>query len=87
MNPIFSAIGEHILLTVEDQLTNNEVSDDDEMHEHFIEIGLTEAQADAALQLRPLYRLNLYMIGQSPLFQGDTTTSFDPHTRSFKRTQ
>lgn len=30
MNPIFSDIGEHILLTVEGQLTNNEVSDDDE---------------------------------------------------------
>ncbi|WP_248767850.1 hypothetical protein [Pseudomonas sp. MWU12-2345] len=87
MNPIFSDLGEHILLTVEDQLTNNEVSDDGEMREHFIEIGLTEAQADAALQLRSLYQVNLYMIGQSPLFQGDKTTYFDPHTRSFKRDQ
>ena len=59
MNPTFSDIGEHTLLTVEDQMTNNEVSDDDEMREHFIEIGLIETQANAALQLRPLYRVNL----------------------------
>lgn len=69
MNPIFENLTPAILANVDDQLTNNEVSDNEEMRSFFIhELGLTAEQADAAVVLRPRYMGQIYLIGKSPLF-------------------
>ncbi|MBT2748294.1 MULTISPECIES: hypothetical protein [unclassified Lysobacter] len=48
-----------LLAFVEDLLSNNEASDDAELHASFVAAGLTAAQADAALSLR-----NAYLLGR-----------------------
>ena len=42
MDTILSSLPPELLRFVEDQLTNNEVSDDEELREHFIANRLTE---------------------------------------------
>lgn len=84
MNPIFNTLATAILDNVEDQLTNNEVSTDEELWDFFIEeLDLTAEQADAAVALRPRYLGHIFLIGQSPLYQ-DKTVSFDPKDKAFK---
>ena len=48
-----------LLAFVEDQLSNNEASDDAELHAVFVGAGLTTAQAEAALRQRDAYLLGL----------------------------
>jgi hypothetical protein len=52
---------------IEDQLSNNEVSSDEEMREYFIAGGLTAEQADCVLSHRLAYLDQIYFIGQGPL--------------------
>lgn len=49
MDPILAAPPPSLLSCVEGQLSNDEVSSDEEMLEHFISNGLTEEQARQAL--------------------------------------
>ncbi|MCQ4322710.1 MULTISPECIES: hypothetical protein [Pseudomonadaceae] len=84
MNPIFNTLTTAILDNVEDQLANNEVSTNEELWDFFIEeLGLTAEQADAAIALRPRYLGQIFLIGQSPLYQ-DNPVSFDPEAKVFK---
>jgi hypothetical protein len=84
MNPIFNTLATAILDNIEDQLTNNEVSTDEELWDFFIEeLDLTAEQADAAVALRPRYQGQIFLIGHSPLYQ-DKTVSFDPKDKAFK---
>ncbi len=84
MNLIFNNLNTVILDNIEDQLANNEVSTDEEMWDFFIEeLDLTAEQADAAVALRPRYLGQIFLIGQSPLYQ-DNTVSFDPKDKVFK---
>lgn len=48
-----------LLTFVEDQLSNNEVSDDAELHAVFVASGLTNGQANIALSQRNAYLLGL----------------------------
>ncbi|MEE4178989.1 hypothetical protein [Pseudomonas viridiflava] len=78
MNPVFRTLTQGILENIEDQLVNNEEAHDGELWDLMVdEIGLDADQADAAVALRPLYRGRLYLAGQSPLYQSDSTP-FDP---------
>lgn len=84
MNPIFNNLNTVILDNIEDQLANNEVSTDEEMWDFFIEeLDLTAEQADAAVALRPRYMGQIFLVGQSPLYQ-DNPVSFDPKDKVFK---
>jgi hypothetical protein len=84
MNPIFNTLPPGILDNIEDQLANNEVSTNEELWDFFIEeLGLTAEQADAAVALRPQYLGQIFLIGQSPLYQ-ENPVSFDPEARVFK---
>lgn len=48
------ALPDLVKVQLNDSLCNDDVSDDDELRAHWItELGLTEAQADAALTYRP----------------------------------
>lgn len=78
MNPIFNTLTHATLANIEDQLANNEVSVDEELWDFFVDdLGLTAEQADAAVALRPQYQREIFISGQSPLFQ-ENTVSFDP---------
>jgi hypothetical protein len=54
MDTILSSLSVSLLAFVEDQLSNNDVSSDDELLEHFVASGLTEVQARHALTYRDL---------------------------------
>lgn len=84
MNPTFNNLTTATLNNIEDQLANNEVSTNEELWDFFIEeLGLTAEQADAAIALRPRYLGQIFLIGQSPLYQ-DNPVSFDPEAKVFK---
>lgn len=69
---------------VEDQLTNNDVSSDAELFDHFIHHGLTLIQAWQALTYRELYLCNLYLAGFTPICKGAEALRFNPFTRRFE---
>lgn len=83
MNPIFSNLSKQTLANIEDQLSNNEVSTDEELVDLFIdELELTLDQAEAAIRLRDQYRIQIFLAGHGPLHQQDSV-AFDPVTRTF----
>jgi len=49
MDPILASLPASLLSFVEDQLSNNDVSPDEELLDHFIANGLTDEQARQAL--------------------------------------
>lgn len=75
---------EDLLRFVEDQLSNDEVSSDDELLAHFIDNGLTPAQAWQALTYRTLYHLYSYLEGFTPIRQGEQALHFNPYSGKFE---
>ena len=83
MNAMFSHLSKQTLANIEDQLSNNEVSTDEELVDFFIEeLDLTLDQAEAAIPLRDQYRIKIFLEGHGPLHQQDSV-AFDPLTRTF----
>jgi len=84
MNAIFSNLSKQTLANLEDQLSNNEVSTDEELVDLFIEeFELTLDQAEAAIRLRDQYRMQIFLEGHGPLHRHDSVV-FDPVTATFK---
>jgi len=69
MDPILASLPTSLRRLVEDQLSNNEVSSDEELLDHFISDGLTEEQARQALTYRDQYLANLYLDGFTPILK------------------
>ena len=69
---------------VEDELSNNEVSSDEELYALFLAEGLSEPQARQALTYRDRYLGNIYLDGFTPLTAAAMPLRFDPHTGQFK---
>ena len=71
MNPVadsmFSSLSEHVLSFVEDQLSNNSVSSDEDLHARFTEHGLSQAQALQALRYRTLYQKYTFHKDHTPI--------------------
>jgi hypothetical protein len=84
MDPILATLPASLLRFVEDQLSNNEVSSDDELLDHFITNGLTEAQARQALTYRDQYVGNIYLDGFTPIRKEHEALRFNPHSRQFE---
>ena len=84
MDSILSSITIAQLHIIEDQLTNNEVSSDQELLDDFIAYGLTEAQARQALTYRSKYLSNIYLDGSTPILKGDQALRFNPDSRKFQ---
>ena len=83
MNIIFSKLSKQTLANIEDHLSNNEVSTDEELVDLFIEeLDLTLDQAETAIRLRDQYRTQIFLEGHGPLHQQDSV-AFDPATRTF----
>ena len=53
---------------VEDVLSNDESSADEELVKYFVRGGLSQAQAEAVLCHREHYLSNIYLKGQGPLY-------------------
>lgn len=83
MNATFSNLSHQTLSTIEDHLSNNEVSTDEELVDLFIEeLELTLDQAEAAVRLRDQYRIQIFLAGHGPLHQKEVVV-FDPVTKTF----
>lgn len=84
MDPILATLPPTLLAFVEGQLSNDEVSSDEEMQEYFIRNGLTEEQARQALTYRDQYLANLYLDGFTPITAPDKALHFNPYSRQFE---
>ena len=84
MDTLMSSLPPELLRFVEDQLANNEVSDDDELREHFIANGLSEEQAWQALTYRALYLRHFFLDGFTPIVKGQGARCFNPHSRGWE---
>ncbi len=84
MDPILAALPASLLRLVEDQLSNNDASSDDEPLDHFISDGLTEEQARQALTYRDQYFVNLLLDGFTPIHKGSEALRFNPYSRQFE---
>ncbi|MBO9831213.1 hypothetical protein [Xanthomonas phaseoli] len=83
MDAILTALSPSLLALVEGSLSNDEVSGDEEMQEHFIRNGLSEEQARQALTYRDRYLHHIYLEGFTPITSANQVFRFDPHTRRF----
>ena len=68
-DPLLSTLPEYLLALVEDQLSNNESSGDEELRDYFIDCGLSREQADRALSYRSAYT-HIYFGGATPIRMG-----------------
>ena len=84
MDPILTSLPPALLAYVEVQLSNDEVSSDEEMLDYFVANGLTGEQARQALTYRDQYLNNLYLEGFTPITAVDAPLHFNPHTRQFE---
>ena len=84
MDPILASLPASLLSFVEDQLSNNDVSPDEELLDHFIANGLTDEQARQALTYRDQYLANLYLDGFTPILKGSEALRFNPYSRQFE---
>jgi len=81
MDSILASLPASLLSFVEDQLSNNDVSPDEELLDHFIANGLTDEQARQALTYRDNYSANIYLEGFTPIRKADEALRFNPATR------
>ncbi|WP_175687253.1 hypothetical protein [Burkholderia multivorans] len=81
MDTILSTLSASLLAFVEDQLSNDENSPDDELLDHFIANGLTEEQARQALTYRSRYLCNIYETGFTPISNPGVVLRYNPHKR------
>ncbi|WP_066267454.1 hypothetical protein [Hydrogenophaga palleronii] len=84
MDSSLQALSPELLGQVEDQLSNNEVSSDEELAEDFIQAGLTEAQARQAIGYRDRYLINVYHQDFTPMRTPGRVLRFNPHARDFE---
>ncbi len=84
MDTILSSLSATALRFVEDQLSNDESSSDQELLEHFVANGLTEEQGRQALTYRSQYLRNLYLEGFTPISKGAQALRFNPSSRRFE---
>lgn len=61
------ALSNELVCLVEDQLSNNEVSSEEELRNYFTACGLTGDQAIEALTYRDLYLIHSYANGETPI--------------------
>lgn len=83
MDTSLQSLSLELLGQVEDQLSNNDVSSDEELVEDFIQAGLTEAQAREAIGFRDLYLINVYHQDFTPIRTPGRALRFNPHARDF----
>ncbi|REC93384.1 hypothetical protein [Kushneria indalinina] len=83
MEPAFSALTESQLHTIEDLLSNDESSSDEELIEFFISEGIPEASARQALAWRDRYLTTIYLNGHTPIHLERDAWRYDPQAHQF----
>lgn len=84
MTSIFANLSQDTLASIEEQLSNNDVSSNEEMIDFFIEeLELSSQQAEAAVELRSQYLQTIFLVGQGPLHVTDGQI-FDPRTKTVR---
>ncbi|MBS7560139.1 hypothetical protein KHO49_17510 [Pseudomonas sp. RC4D1] len=83
----FSPLTQSQLIYVEDQLSNNEASSDEELIQSFIAEGLSEEQAKSALTYRLRYLSNIYRHDRTPIRSPKSVLRFNPHSGLFEPEQ
>jgi hypothetical protein len=78
------SLPDDLLRMVEDQLSNDESSDDEEMIAFFVEKGLTGEQAAQALTYRQRYLINIYRNGFTPIRNHGVILRFNPSAGDFE---
>jgi hypothetical protein len=84
MDPILTSLPDSLLRLVEDQLSNNDVSPDEELLEHFVGSGLTEIQARHVLSYHDQYLTYIYLDGFTPIRLGSEAFRYNPRSRQFE---
>lgn len=84
MDSTLAALPASLLRFVEDQLSNNDASSDDELLDHFVANGLSEVQARQALTYRDRYLGRIYLDGFTPIRKESEALRFNPHSRQFE---
>ncbi len=84
MDSILSSITIAMLRMVEEQLSNDEFSSDQELIDQFTTNGLTSAQAQQALTYRSSYLRHIYLDGFTPILKGEQALRFNPESRQFE---
>lgn len=84
MDTTLSSLSASALRFVEDQLSNDDVSSNEELLEHFVSNGLTEEQARQALTYRDQYLRHIYLEGFTPILSGAQALRFNPYSRQFE---
>lgn len=84
MDPMLTSLPDSLLRLIEDHLSNNEVSSDEELLKQFVDGGLTEAEARQALSYRNQYLTHIYLDGFTPIRKGREALHFNPHSRQFE---
>nr|WP_255692673.1 hypothetical protein [Luteimonas sp. XNQY3] len=72
------------MFLVEDCLSNDEDSTDEELLDYFVSNGLCDAQARQALSYREQYLLNIYLNDFTPIRNPGEILRFDPHSCQFE---
>jgi hypothetical protein len=83
-DPILGSLSDDLLRWVEEQLSTNETSSDEELHVQLVAAGLTEAEATQALLYRIQYYEIAYPHGRSPIRTGDRAVKFNVRNRQFE---
>lgn len=83
---VFATLSEDQLCLLEDTLSNDEISDDEELFEFFIESDIPVAAARHAIETKRdcFLRGDIFEKGHSPLRYGREVRVYDPVTRRFK---
>lgn len=84
MDTILSSLSAAALRFVEDQLSNNEVASDEELHAAFVSNGLTHMQATQALRYRSLYLFNIFLDGHTPILKNKHAIRLNPDSRQYE---
>lgn len=84
MDPVLTSLPDTLLRLIEDHLSNNEDSSDEELIEHFVGSGLTEIEARQALRYRNQYLAHIYLDGFTPIRSGSEALRYNPHSRQFE---
>lgn len=84
MDPAFSVLSDSQLRMIEDVLSNDESSSDEELVEFFVEEGIPMTPARQAIAYRGQYLTEIYQEWQTPIRQGNNARRYEPEARRFK---
>lgn len=84
MDPRFVELTDSQLQTIEDQLSNNEIANDEELVAFFVDESIPEGVAETAIGFRGQYLTEIYQAGFTPIRAGSQARRYNPYARRFE---